>query len=50
MRLCKRRNAHQHGRTGQADMRDRGGRLSKKGHILYRLSSDINGTSISDAK
>lgn len=47
---CKHRNAHQHGRAGQADIHDRGGRLSRKGHIFYRLSSDVNSTSISDAK
>lgn len=49
MRLCKCWNAHRHGRTGQADTRDRG-RLSKKWHISYRLSSDVNGASLSDAK
>jgi len=33
-----------------SDMPDRGGRLSKKGHVFYGLFSDINDASISDAK
>lgn len=34
----------------QADVCDRAGELSREGHVFYRLSSDLNGTSVNDAK
>lgn len=48
--LHKDQNALWHSRAEQADTCDRAGELSKKGHVFYRLSSDLNGTSVSDAK